>query len=106
MGVRLSDMKAKVKESQITWDGEAVDFAYKPNEFTMELADQIDAAAKSEDTNVVSMLLSPVIEWWDVLDDKDKRIPVTADAMRQFPLNFLLALMRQITADQDPEHKG
>lgn len=106
MGVRLSEMKAKVKESQITWDDQTVDFAYKPNEFTMELADQIDAAAKSESTDIVSLLLAPIIVWWDVLDDKDKRIPVTPDTMGQFPLNFLLALMRQITADQDPERKG
>ena len=45
MGVRLSHMKAKIKESSLTWDGETVAFAYRPNEFTMELADSIAAEA-------------------------------------------------------------
>ena len=33
MGVRLSAMKAKITETNLEWDGEVVDFAYKPNEF-------------------------------------------------------------------------
>lgn len=97
MAVRLSDMKARITETHLTWDGERVDFAYKPNEFTMELADQIAAA---EDENIVSQLLSPIVEWWDVLDDNDQRIPPTAETMRQFPLNFLLKIMGAITEDQ------
>jgi hypothetical protein len=106
MAVRLTDMKAKTRETELVWDGETVAFCYKPNEFTMDLADEIDAAAKSEETNVVATLLGPVLVWWDVLDDKDKRIPPTAEKMGQFPLNFLLKIMRTITEDQDPEPQG
>lgn len=106
MGVRLSEMKARVTETSLEWDGEVVAFAYKPNEFTMELADDISAAAESEDMSAVSAMLAPIVVWWDVLDDNDERIPPTADHMRAFPLNFLVRIMKSITADQDPEHEG
>ena len=48
-------------------------------------------------------MLAPIVEWWDVLDDDDQRIPPTAENMRAFPLNFLLAIMRAITEDSKPE---
>ena len=103
MGVRLSAMKAKVQETSLDWDGETVAFAYKPNEFTMELADDIAAAAEKEDLSMVPSMLSPIIVWWDVLDDEDERIPPTPDNMKRFPLNFLLRIMNTITEDQKPE---
>ena len=106
MGVRLSAMKAKITETSLEWDGEVVDFAYKPNEFTMELADEIQAAAEAENMNAVSAMLSPIIVWWDVLDDDDQRIPPTAEQMRKFPLNFLVRIMGAITDDQNPESEG
>lgn len=106
MGVRLSAMKAKVTETSLDWDGETVAFAYKPNEFTMELADEIQVAAEREDLSSVSAMLSPIIVWWDVLDDQDERIDANAENMRKFPLNFLLRIMSSITEDQNPESKG
>lgn len=106
MAVRLSDMRAKVTETFLMWDDNRVDFAYKPNEFTMDLADQIEKAANDEDQNVVSMLLAPILVWWDVLDDEDRRIPPSPENLGKFPLNFLLQIMRSITEDQDPERKG
>ena len=106
MGVRLSAMKAKVQESHLDWDGERVDFAYKPNEFTMELADEIQVAAEKENLSLVSAMLAPIIVWWDVLDDNDERIEPVAENMKRFPLNFLLRIMEAITKDQDPESKG
>lgn len=106
MGVRLSAMKAKITETDLDWDGEKVAFAYKPNEFTMEMADDIAAAAEKEDLSSVSAMLSPILVWWDVLDDEDERIEPSAENMRRFPLNFLMRIMARITEDQDPEAKG
>lgn len=107
MGVRLSAMKARVQETHLVWDDERVDFAYKPNEFTMELADAIATEAENENLSMVSAMLAPIVVWWDVLDDDDERIPPSAENMRQFPLNFLLAIMKAITEDQKPgEQEG
>lgn len=106
MAVRLSAMKAKVTETALNWDGEEVAFAYKPNEFTMEMADDIAAKAEAEDLGGVAAMLAPIVVWWDVLDDDDQRIPPTAENMRRFPLNFLTKIMGAITEDADPEHEG
>lgn len=106
MGVRLSAMKAKITETHLMWDDERVDFAYKPNEFTMELADEIAAKAEAEDLSSVAAMLAPIVVWWDVLDDEDERIPADADNMRRFPLNFLVRIMTAITEDADPESEG
>lgn len=108
MAVRLSAMKAKITESTLEWDGEEVAFAYKPNEFTMEVADSIQSAADQEDLSSVTAMLAPILDWWDVLDDQDEpqRIPPTAENMKRFPLNFLMRIMGKITEDQNPESQG
>ena len=106
MAVRLSAMKARVQETHLVWDDERVDFAYKPNEFTLELADSMSEAAEAENLVMVSAMLAPILVWWDVLDDQDQRIEPTAEAMRAFPLNFLMRIMEAITEDQNPESKG
>lgn len=103
MGVRLSDMKSKVKETHIEWDGQTVDFAYKPNQFTVDLADQLAKDAEGENIGAVSNMLAPLVEWWDVLDDNDVRIPATAENMRQFPLPFLTRIMKAMVEDQNPD---
>lgn len=103
MGVRLSEMLEKTRETHIEWDDERVDFAYKPHAFTLELSDQIDAAADSGDQDVVSMLLSPLIVWWDVLDDDGARIKPDDENMKRFPMTFLLAIMAKINQETVPE---
>lgn len=106
MGVRLSNLKASTRETFVEYDGERVDFCYKPNEFTMELADTIQVAAEKESLEVVSSLLAPLIVWWDVLDDQDNRIPPSVENMRQFPMGFLNKIMDAINDDVTPETEG
>lgn len=103
MGVRLSAMKAAVRETSMEYDDETIAFAYRPNEFTLNLADTVDAAASSGDLNAVAAILEPVIVWWDVLDENDERLPATAEVMRQFPLRFLVKVMGAVTEDQTPQ---
>jgi len=102
MAVRLSKMKGKVKEASLQWDDETVAFAYKPNEFTLELAERISSEAEAENLGMVAELLGPIVEWWDVLDEDDQRIPATAENMKTFPLQFLVRLMGAITEAQEP----
>lgn len=106
MGVRLSEMKAKERETHIVYDGDQVDFAYRPNEYTMNLEDEVSKAAQANNIEMVSTLLEPIVVWWDVLDDKGKRLAADAATMRQFPLRFLLAVMAEVSKDQDPEPEG
>ena len=102
MGVKLSDMKAREKATQVAWDDEIVDFGYFPNAFSLNVAEEIAEAAARNDLSVVATMLDPIIAWWDVLDDEGQRIPATAETMGEFPLSFLMAIMEQVGADQRP----
>jgi hypothetical protein len=103
MGVRLSELKAKTRTVVVEYDDNKIEMAYRPHVYTMDLADAVDAA---EDSQVVATLLSPIVEWWDVLDDHDQRIPPTVENMRQFPLPLLNAVMDAVNADARPEQEG
>ena len=102
MGVRLSTMKGREKNATLDWDGEAIDFAYYPNAFTMEVAEKTTLAAEANNLSVVAAMLEPIIAWWDVMDDDDVRLPPTAEVMRTFPLTFLTALMEKVGESQNP----
>lgn len=106
MGVRLNDMLGTVKETTVEYDDEKIALAYRPNAFTMEVNDKVNEAAERNDLSVVAATLEPVVEWWDVLDDEDQRIPATAENMRRFPLPFLMAVMDAVGQDARPEPKG
>lgn len=102
MAVRLSELKAREKASQVEYADEVIDFGYFPHAFTMEVAEQVEKASEANDLSTVAAMLEPIISWWDILDDKDKRIPATADQMRKFPLPFLMKIMDKVSEDQRP----
>jgi hypothetical protein len=106
MSVRLSEMKAREKASQVTWDDEIVDFGYFPNAFSLQVAEDVSNAAAANDLSVVAVMLEPIISWWDVLGDDGERMPTDAETMKQFPLSFLMALMEQVGDDQRPPADG
>lgn len=102
MAVRLSEMKAREKAAQVTWDDEIVDFGYFPNAFTMQVAEDVQIAAERNDLSTVSAMLDPIVSWWDVLDDDGKRLPSDAETMKQFPLTFLMKIMEAVGEGQRP----
>lgn len=97
--MRLSEMRAKVKQATIDYDGETVDFGYKPGEITLDLMDSVQEKADSGDKTSVALLLEPMLDWWDVLDESDERLPTDAATIRQMPMAFLTALMQKMTGE-------
>ena len=102
MAVKLNEMKNRTKTITVPWDGEEVDVSYYPNIVTPELLEKVDEASAKEDLSVLGVMLEPVLEWWDILDDKNKRIPTSAEVIRTIPLNFLNAVQSAIQEDQNP----
>lgn len=113
MAVRLSTMLAQTAETVVKFAGEDILVCYRPNVVTLELSDQIDAQGAAADEALkrgeqthhdwVTAQLEPLLEWWDVLDENDQRVEPTVENMRKFPVNFLTAVLRAITADQQVE---
>jgi hypothetical protein len=102
MSVKLDDMKTRTKKLVVEWDGEQVDVSYYPNVVTPQLLEQVAEAAAQEDLSVLGVMLEPVLEWWDVLDDKGKRIPTSAAVIRTIPMSFLNAVQTAIEEAQRP----
>lgn len=109
MSMKLSEVKAKVKEARVEWDGEVVDFGYHPGATTPELLEKITSAVsgEGEDVKVIAMLLEPILAWWDVLGDDDQRLPTDAATINLIPVPFLVKIVQQVQGDlRPPESKG
>lgn len=106
--MRLSTMKTTVAETSVKWLDDDVAIGYFPAALTPGYLEDVQAAAEnarrakrdgegSRSLDFAPMLL-PLVAWWDVKDDKDERLPVNADTLRDMPLSFLTSI---ITATQE-----
>jgi hypothetical protein len=102
MAMKLSEVQAKVKVATITWDDETVDVGYAPARFTPEVLEAVTEAESANNLSILGKMLEPILDWWDVLDDKDKRIPTTAENIAKMPLAFLMKVLGDLQDDMTP----
>ena len=107
MAMRLHEVMAKVAVTTVEWEGEQVDVGYHPAAFTPALTERVQAAAEQRNLDVLGIMLDPLVDWWDVLDEQDQRIPPTPDTIKQMPQGFLNAVMSAIQgAMKVPQGEG
>jgi hypothetical protein len=102
MGIKLTAITEKTRQSSIQWDDEEVAFSYFPNYLTPELEERME----SEDSDFVAEMVSPCLEWWDVLDADGKRLPTDPPTLKQVPSAFILAIWKKITEEQNPPEES
>lgn len=107
MAMKLSEVKAKTKVVTVSFMDETVDVSYRPAAMTPAILEDVLALAKSaetdaEDMALVGSMLEPVLDWWDVLDDKGKRLPTTTESIREMPLAFLVQVLQDVQEDMRP----
>lgn len=107
MAMRLSEVRSKIKTATVTWDDETVDVGWCPARFTPDVAEAVNDAEKADDLGVLGALLEPILEWWDVLDDDDKRLPTDKATISGMPMAFLMKVMADLQEDMNPpESRG
>lgn len=106
MAVKLADKIAETKTVTVTWGEDDVDVSYFPNAVTAKLLSDIDQAADAEDLTVIGVALEPILDWWDVLDDKGKRIPTDRDTIASLPLAWIIAVQSALEEAQNPPENG
>lgn len=107
MGMKLSEVKARVATTTITWGDETVDVGYRPAALTPALIEEVQAAAKAENLDVLGTMLEPLLAWWDVLDDEENRLPTDAATIKTMPVAFLTEVMSTVQgAMRPPADKG
>lgn len=106
MGMKLSEVKAKVKNATVVWEDETVDVGYHPAAMTPAVLEEVQEAARAENLSVIGSLLEPVLAWWDVLDDDGNRLPTDAATIREIPVPFLMAVLEQVQDAMRPPERG
>lgn len=107
MAVSLTKMRKSIRTAQVTWDEDVVDFGYKPAMFTTELVEEVTSEAESNNLHGVAEMVEPLLDWWDVMDDDDKRLPTDLETIKGMPLTFVMSIVDVIGSDmRPPESKG
>lgn len=107
MAMKLSEVKAKTKVCTVEFMDETVDVSYFPAAMTPRILEDVLALAgkadnDAQDMALVGKMLEPVLDWWDVLDDDDQRIPPTQETIKDMPLPFLVKVLNDLQADLNP----
>jgi hypothetical protein len=87
-------------------DGESLNVTYRPNSITPELIDR--AGTQETSAALVVSITSGLVEAWDLTDEHDKTIPVTAQEIAKLPINFLNSVISAVSADSrlDPTKRS
>lgn len=108
MGVRLSEIEAR-RSVPVTVRGVTFNVSYLPEAVQLEhmdLLEEIRAVSGQEKSRLkiekmIPLLLVYQLEW-DLLDDDDQPIPVTAETLEVRSINMLGLIMSAVMGDQNP----
>jgi hypothetical protein len=101
-GILLSKIKLHVRQAQVMYEGDALDFGYYPGEFTPELAGAVDTAVSTAQVDVIAVLMEPLMAWWDILNDDESRMPTDAETINRMPIALLVEILRKIGESMRP----
>jgi hypothetical protein len=102
--VKLSDLRAKTKEVIADFgDGELVTMAVRVQAVTshvmdelLELEQEVEASQAAKRVGSIISLVTRLVASWDILDEEGGSIiPVTAEALAEFPIPLLIALLQE-----------
>jgi hypothetical protein len=110
--MKLKDVKAERKKLTTTLPGledlGELNLTYIPGALTPEVEDQIlEVAEQPGQGAFITSFLEELIEDWDLLDENDMPIPITKEALKPVPIQFLGQVLTAIRNDMNPgEEKG
>lgn len=106
MPMKLSDLRSITKPITITFDSGTLEIGYRPNSFTADAVDQINAAMADPDkqTDAVFQLIAANIATWDLEGDDGKIIPLhnVARLRAEVPMAIFNRIFSEIQDDQNP----
>lgn len=101
MAVRLNEKMASTRTITVDWDGDRVDVRYRPNAVTPDLLEEVDAQS-DDNLDSLRVLITAVVDWWDVQYDDGSTLPVTMETVGQVPMPFLRNVQTGIMEAQRP----
>lgn len=106
MPINLDRTKERTAAVTVEYAGESAVITYYPHKITKSLIREI-SESDGDGVDKLSLQLERLVAGWEVVDDSGAPLPVTAEVMAEFPLDFLTAIMRAINEAAIPgETKG
>ncbi len=108
--VKLTDIRSETSTTLVSFASGDLKVTYRPNTFTADVADEINAAIKdpTKQTDAMFQMVGANLVDWDLEDDAGKVIPLD-DPKRlraEVPMAVFGRIFQQIQADQDPGKAG
>lgn len=102
MGISASALTGETRTFTWVRGEDTCEITYRTGGLT---ADDIKKAAKAEEgdksavIDKLLVMLSDILESWEVLDDKGKMVPTTVEGMGGLPFGFLVEVLNAIQED-------
>lgn len=93
--MRLSDLQKKKKSLTVEYAGETLTVEYRHATYTPAFLDRMGDKS-------VSDVLAELLSSWDLTDDKDKPLPISAEQLNNLPVPFLRAVWDTVREDIYP----
>ena len=107
MSIRMAALSGRTQSTSFTFQDEPVQITYRPNYMTPERQSIMAAAteAKAATEGFVELVVGMIVSW-DVLDEHDEPVAVTAEFVRQLPYSFLAAAVMAAGEAMQPGEAG
>lgn len=103
MPISVAALVVGKEQISIPFGEDTLNLTYDPNKFTVELERRLKEAQTDEGSIAASAeLLAELIVQWDVLDEKDKPLPVNAQTIGALGLGVMGIITRAIGDNQNP----
>jgi hypothetical protein len=106
MPIRLAELTKATRTVVQTFEGteDTLSITYRPSAWTPAVMNEHLSAVSSGNTPEALVLdLATLLVSWDLLDDKGKPIPITAESLRRVSLEVLNVVLGAINADMLPD---
>lgn len=107
--MKLSDIRSETKPLTIPFQAGDLKVVYRPNAFTADVADKMQAQASKpeEATDGFLNMVVAILESWDLEDEDGKVIPIDKARLRaEVPVPVFGRIFAEIQADQTPVAEG
>jgi hypothetical protein len=100
MAIKLSDLSKDTRTIPVEYEGAEFDITYKPSAYTPETESAMQACFENNRPgNGLAEMLTDLLVWWDVEDEKGKNISPTLETLQKTPVPVLTTISGAITDD-------
>lgn len=107
--MKLSDIRAETKALTIPFQAGDLKVTYRPNAFTADVADKMQAQSEdaTQATDSFLEMVVGILESWDLEDDAGEVVPIEKSRLRsEVPVPVFGRIFAEIQKDQTPTEQG